>query len=228
MNKKIKHVWLAAACAGMMIFAAGCSTQEKTSNPGTNGSATSTVTGTTSSAATAKETPAKETPASGTTQPQQPASGVISNPPPAPAAGTDKLDVPPDAITQSVVYRSNKDATKLVKEPFSHAKMASESKRAYVIFDQLKKSGSGTVSAVPDYVQISQGGITIEAGVMTLNFNDGVTRLQGSTTETMFIDAVNKTMFENFADVKKIKYQINGKDAKVLTQMSVANGFVRK
>jgi hypothetical protein len=225
MRNKMKQAWLAALCAGMMILAAGCTTEEKTSNSGTTGSASSTVTGTTVPAAPPPDSHPEKSSSPYSLQKDTP-SGIISNPPPQPAPGTDKLDVPPDAIMQSVVYRSNKDATQLVKETFSHAKMASESKRALVIFDQLKKSGAGTVAAVPDYVQIQ--GITIADGVMTLNYNDGVTRLQGSTTETMFVDAVNKTMFENFPSVKKIKYQINGKDAKVLTQMSIDKGFNRK
>ncbi|KEO82600.1 GerMN domain-containing protein [Tumebacillus flagellatus] len=166
---------------------------------------------------------------SGTSQPPS-NSAVIPNPPPAqtePAPVQKGPDVPPADQVQVAVYKSDQNATKLVKETVTIAKMASDSKRAAVIFGLLKESNpqAQTIATVPAKVELL--GATVENGVLTLNFNDEVTRLQGSTTETMFVDSVNQTMFADFQNVSKIKYQINGKDADVLTQLVVKDGFRR-
>ncbi|MBL0388709.1 GerMN domain-containing protein [Tumebacillus sp. ITR2] len=162
-----------------------------------------------------------------TTQPPASNSAVVPNPPPTQTTPPPKADVPDQDKVQVAVYKSDANATKLVKETATIAKMSSDSKRAAVIFGLLKEGNPSTktIATVPAKVELLSA--TVEGGTLTLNFNDEATRLQGSTTETMFVDAVNKTMFDDFQNVTKIKYQINGKDAEVLTQLVVKDGFKR-
>ncbi|PWK15694.1 GerMN domain-containing protein [Tumebacillus permanentifrigoris] len=153
---------------------------------------------------------------------------VTPTPAPAPETTPPPKQEIPDRDTQQVtVYRADQNATKLVKETETTAKMASETKFASVLFDMLKKSNptSHTIAPVPPKVELI--GVTLEQGTLTLNFNDEVTRLQGSATETIFVDAVNKTMFDDLTSVTTIKYQINGQPAEVLTQLVVKDGFHR-
>lgn len=151
-----------------------------------------------------------------------------TTPTPAPDTTTQpKQDTPDSEKQQVVVYRSDQNATKLIKEMETTEKVSSESKLSGVLFDMLKKSNptSNTIAPVPSKVELLD--VVLEDGTLTLNFNDEVTRLQGSATETMFVDAVNKTMFEDLKSVTKIKYKINGQDAEVLTQLTVRDGFTR-
>jgi spore germination protein GerM len=153
-----------------------------------------------------------------------------TQPAPAPAPDTTpppKQDIPDSDKQQVVVYRADQNASKLVKETETTAKLTSETKLSAVLFGMLKQSNpaSHTIAPVPPKVELL--GATLDKGTLTLNFNDEVTRLQGSATETLFVDAVNKTMFEDIKSANKIKYQINGKPADVLTQLVVKDGFTR-
>lgn len=138
-----------------------------------------------------------------------------------------KTDVPGQDTLQVTVYRPDQNAMQLVKETATIAKMESDSKRAAVMFGLLKQSNPETHTLAPVPPQVELLSATIENGTLILNFNEAATHVQGSTGETMFVDALNKTMFDSFANVTKIKYQINGKDADVLNQLVVKDGFTR-
>jgi hypothetical protein len=144
-----------------------------------------------------------------------------------PGQGSGKIDVPPKDQLQVVIYRGNADATEVVKETVTIANMESNTKKALVLFNELKKTPSDSTlnTAVPENVQLL--GAEFSGDTLTLDFNEGVQQLQGAATEKMFLDAVTRTMFENFPTLQRIQFKINGHPAEVLTQMSVGTGVMR-
>lgn len=146
--------------------------------------------------------------------------GVSNGTPPAPSQGAQpKQEVPAEQI-EVKLYIPNADATGVTEEKTKIAEETSDAKKAQTLFDLLKKKGS-----VPEPVLVK--GAVVEGDVLKIDFNSAVTNLQGAATETMFVEAVNRTMFANLPNVNKIQYTIEGKAEKALTSLSIADGFNR-
>ncbi|ASS75997.1 hypothetical protein CIG75_14180 [Tumebacillus algifaecis] len=153
-----------------------------------------------------------------TPEQQQPA-GSQSSP------SVNRDDVPDASKEEITVYRGNQDGTAVVKEKHSIAKMESKEKKMTVLFNLLQESGQNSAPSVPKRVQLKSA--VLAGDVLTLDLSQDVQSMS-STEETIFMEALPSTVFDNLTDVNTIKFKINGEDAQALSQMDVSKGIARK
>lgn len=130
----------------------------------------------------------------------------------------------PRTPSSTYVYRSNADADAVLKTP-ANVDASTLSTHVRDLVKALQTDGEGGYASVPKGAYVNR--FEIKNGEMYMNWK-GLNLVQGSTGETLFVESVTRTLFENFVRVTKVYFtdaSMNPIDA--FSHLDSKNGFER-
>lgn len=169
----------------------------------------------------------EETPQATSTPKAEP---VNTTPSTSKTESTTKPETSEKEIQEVTVYRSNSDASGLVGERMAIDKSNDTTMKAMEAFKLLKTTPKeeSSASVVPQNVNL-KGATTTNSGTnLILDFTETALFIPGTASEQLFVDGVNKTMFELLPEVNHILYHVEGKPTPTLSHLDVSQGFSRK
>ena len=108
----------------------------------------------------------------------------------------------PRTPSSTYVYRTNADADAVIKLT-ANVDASTLSTHVRDLVKALQMDGDGGYASVPKGAYVNR--FEIKNGDMLMNWK-GLNLVQGATGETMFVDTVTRTIFENFVRVTKVYF----------------------
>lgn len=130
----------------------------------------------------------------------------------------------PRTPSSTYVYRSNADADAVLKTP-ANVDASTLSTHVRDLVKALQVDGEGGYASVPKGAYVNR--FEIKNGELFMNWK-GLNLVQGSTGETLFVESVTRTMFENFVRVTKVYFtDASMKPIDAFSHLDSKNGFER-